>query len=122
MKIIKTALLCLAMGSSYALADCTAPTVPAMPDGGKSTMDDMLAGKAAVDAFQQDNAVYLDCLGKQMEAAKAKLTSSSKNEAATIQADFSQLTEAYNSAVTAEETLATKFNTEIRAFKAAEQK
>lgn len=121
MKLIKTALLCLAMGSGYAFADCAAPTVPTMPDGSKSSMDEMLAGKAAVDAFQQDNSVYLDCLGKQMEETKGKLKSSSKNDAATIQADFNKLTEAYNTAVTSEETLATKFNSEIRAFKEAGQ-
>lgn len=121
MKLIKTALLCLAMGSCYTFADCAAPTVPSMPDGTKSSMDEMLAGKEAVGAFQQDNSVYLSCLGKQMEEAKAKIKSSSKNEAATIQADFNKLTEAYNTAVTAEETLAQKFNAEIRAFKAAGQ-
>lgn len=117
MKFIKTALLCLAMGSSYTFADCAAPTVPAMPDGSKSSMDEMLAGKTAVSTFQKDNATYLDCLSQDMEAAKNKLKASNKDEAAAAQADFTKLTEAYNSAVTAEETLANKFNAEIRAFK-----
>lgn len=122
MKMIKTALLCLALGSSYTLADCNAPTAPDVPQGATSSMDEMLNGKAAVDAFRQDNATYLSCLDKQIEEAKTKIKTSSKNEAATLQANFAQLTEAYNSAVTAEEALANKFNAEIRAFKAADQK
>lgn len=121
MKIIKTALLCLAMGSSYSFADCAAPAMPTMPDGTKSTMDQMLAGKDAVGAFQKDNAAYLDCLSQAIDASKAKLKADSKEEAAAAQANLAQLTEAYNTAVTAEETLANKFNAEIRAFKTAGQ-
>lgn len=122
MNPIKIALLCLVMGSSYSFAECTSPTVPQMPDGSKATMDEMLAGKTAVGTFQKANATYLECIGKEMEAIKATLKDGSKEDMAAAQENFTKLADTYNQAVTAEETLAGKFNTEIREFKAASQK
>lgn len=122
MNPIKIALLCLVMGSSYSFAECSNPTIPEMPDGSKASMDEMLAGKAAVGEFQKANAAYLECVGKEMEAIKATMKEGSKEDMAAAQKNFTQLADTYNAAVTAEETLAGKFNSEIRAFKAASKK
>ncbi|WP_439133159.1 hypothetical protein [Pseudomaricurvus sp.] len=122
MNPIKIALLCLVMGSSYSFAECSNPTAPEMPNGSTASMDEMLAGKAAVSAFQKENATYLECIGKEMEAIKATLKEGSKEDMAAAQKNFTELADTYNQAVTAEETLAGKFNTEIRAFKEASKK
>ncbi len=108
--------LALALGSASALADdCEAPATPSLPDGASSTMEQMLEGQKAVKAFQAANLDYMKCLEPLLNAATAAEEAGEEGAAEQSKA----LTEAYNSAVSAEEEVAGQFNTEIREYKAA---
>ncbi len=118
MNYLKLALIGLALsGAGSAAAECTAPEMPTLPDGGTSTMEEMLAGQKSVKDFQAANLEYMNCLEPQINAAAAKATTEegSDEDRATLKA----LEEAYNAAVSSEEELAGQFNTEIREYKAA---
>mgnify|MGYP001812388519 FL=1 len=116
MQIIKYTSLVLALGSASALAgDCTAPTVPALPDGATSSMEQMLEGQKAVKSFQAANLEYMQCLEPDLTAAQAQVNEGVEGAAEAYQA----IEEQYNAAVSLEEEIAGQFNTEIREYKAA---
>ena len=114
------AALALSLAGNLAHAqDCDAPEMPTLPDGGSSTMDQMIEGQKAVKAFQADNMVYLECLNKSAELYKNSATGLNPgDEREKLTGKYNDAIEAYNSAVTAEEELAGQFNTEIREYKA----
>jgi hypothetical protein len=119
MNTIKLALLSLSLASTVSLAgECTAPAKPSVPDGGTSSMEDMLAGQKAVKGFQTANLAYMACLEPQIAAARTELEAGDKSAADKI----TQLEETYNDAVSQEEEVAGQFNTEIREYKAANAK
>ena len=61
MKILKPALLGLALSSTMSMADdCTAPAMPAISEGEESTMEQMLETQQAVKAFQAANGMEAD--------------------------------------------------------------
>lgn len=115
------AFICLMLGVSTVWAtDCSLPSMPELPNGKNADMQAMLAGKEAVTAFQAENSEYLGCLNEAIEASKTKLASGGDKPALkAIKAEYQALTDKYNAAVNAEETLANKFNDAIRAFKQA---
>lgn len=118
-KTLNTVLLGLTLaGSAGAMADeCKTPTAPEIADGAKATMEQMLAGQKAVKAFQAANLEFMACLDPMI----AKATAAAKGEKAS-KADFAALKELetrYNAAVSQEEEIANKFNSAIRAYKAA---
>ena len=90
-KTLSAAILCAALAAP-AFAGCDKPSAPAsIPDGKSAAMDDMMAAKKSVDAFKKDMEEYLSCeknSGK-AESAQAEL-----------------------------ERVASRFNAEVRAFKA----
>jgi HPt (histidine-containing phosphotransfer) domain-containing protein len=120
MNLLKIAGLGLALSSTGAYADCTAPEQPTMPDGASSTMEQMLEGQKAVKTFQAANLEYMACIEKQIAAAEAQAKNGDDSDAA--QSAHDAATEAYNAAVSAEEEVAGQFNTQIRAYKAANPK
>ena len=89
--------------------------MPTVPDGGSSSMEQMLAGQKAVKAFQAANIDYMACLEPQIEAVRAELEAGTDGAEAT----YKKLEETYNDAVSKEEEVAGQFNTEIREYKAA---
>lgn len=116
MNTIKYSALVLALSSTSALAaDCEAPSVPSLPDGATSSMEQMLEGQKAVKAFQAANLEYMKCLEPQLSAATSALEAGEEGAAD----KYKTLEEAYNGAVSAEEEVAGQFNTEIREYKAA---
>lgn len=120
MKSIRLALLSLALGSSATFAgDCVAPDQPALPDGAKASMEDMLAGQKAVKAFQIDNLEYMACVEKEFTALEAATQEGSDEEKKAAQASYQKSVDEYNAAVSMEEEVAGQFNTEIREYKAA---
>jgi predicted dinucleotide-binding enzyme len=120
MTTIRTALLGLALVAPLATADdCAPPEVPQLPDGATSTMEQMLAGQKAVKAFQTANLEYMSCLEGDLNAADQAVKSASEDEKADAQAAYDKAVDAYNAAVSREEEVAGQFNTEIRAYKAA---
>ncbi len=71
---------------------CDKPSAPAaIPDGKSAAMDDMMAAKKAVDSFKKDMEEYMSCEknSSKVESAQAEL-----------------------------EKIASRFNAEVRAFKA----
>jgi hypothetical protein len=116
MNTIKLALLSLSLASTVSLAgECTGPEMPTMPDGGTSSMEQMLAGQKSVKEFQTVNLEYMACLEPQITAARAELEAGD----ASAEDKIKQLEETYNDAVSKEEEVAGQFNTEIREYKAA---
>lgn len=115
------ALAALSLGSAAAVADCTKPESPTLPDGASATMDDMLAGQKAVKTFQAANVEYMKCLEEVFTTAEAKVKEGGLAEdvLAETQQAYQEAVEAYNAAVSTEETVAGQFNTEIREYKAA---
>jgi hypothetical protein len=111
--------LTLALGSTVSMADCAAPVVPALPDGGTSSMQDMIAGQNAVKTFQAENIDYMACLEKVFTEAEATSQEGSDEEKAAATAVYDEAFNEYNNAVSREEEVAGQFNTEIREFKAA---
>jgi hypothetical protein len=118
MKALKTALLGIALTSSFAIADdCVKPDAPTIPDGASATMEQMLAGQKAVKAFQAANLEYMGCLEPLVSAAQANLQDGKGSEEAV--AAYKKLEETYNAAVSMEEEVAGAFNAQIKAYKAA---
>lgn len=120
MKILAHVILVAAMSGAYAHADCSAPEEPKIPDGANASMQDMLAGQESVKTFQSANMEYMKCLEAAFaDAEKAAKDAEDKTEAAKAMATYSQAVEAYNAAVSKEESVAGEFNTQIREYKAA---
>ena len=105
--------------ASAVAEDCTAPDTPSLPDGGSSTMEQMLEGQQAVKAFQAANLEYMTCLETRFTAAEQAAKEGSDDEKAAAQEEYNEAMNAYNAAVTKEEEVAGQFNTEIREYKAA---
>jgi hypothetical protein len=118
MQTLRTALLAIALTSSFAIADdCVKPDAPTIPDGASSTMEQMLAGQKAVKAFQAANLEYMGCLEPMVSAAQANVLEEEGSEEAV--AAYKKLEETYNAAVSMEEEIAGAFNAQIKAYKAA---
>jgi|SRR5579871_994635 len=94
-----------------ARADCTAPDVPVqIPRGSTATRDQMIAAQHAVKAYDTAVKVYGDCLQRDLDAKTA-----SGGDKQKLQAEYSRLN---NAEVDRLQRLASKFNDELRAFKA----
>jgi peptidyl-prolyl cis-trans isomerase A (cyclophilin A) len=91
------------------VADCpNPPTAPEMPDGASAAMDAMLAGQKAVRDYVASAESYLACLAKIIDDV-ARPTE--QRNAAVAE---------HNRTVGSMETVASDFNTQLRAFKARE--
>lgn len=116
MKNLKFVLLGLALGSAVSMAeDCTAPAPPQIAEGEDSTLEQMLASQKAVKDFQSANLAYMACLEPMLAAAEA---AAKAGEEGAVE-KYQQIQETYNAAVSREEEVAGKFNTEIRDYKTA---
>ncbi len=124
MKLINATILSLTLASSLALAneECVNPDIPVMPDGASSSMEQMIAGQKAVKAYQASNIEYMTCLEARFNAAELKIAETSGDEKAANQKLFNDSLDAYNAAVSSEETVAGQFNTAIREYKEANPK
>ncbi len=124
MNLINVTALSLILGSSMAsAADCVNPDAPSIPEGASSTMEQMIAGQKAVKAFQATNIEYMSCLNTRINEAEANFaatTDTTEKEAS--QKISSESADAYNQAVSAEESVAGAFNAAIRDYKAANPK
>lgn len=113
-------ILGLALASGQALAECTSPEAPTLPDGASASMEDMLAGQKAVKTFQEANVAYMQCLEEGFTAAEETAKNGTTDEEkAAAQAEYTKGVDAYNDAVSKEEEVAGQFNVEIREYKAA---
>jgi hypothetical protein len=103
--VLTTALL---LTSSLAIAECTRPAVPELPDGATADMPAMAEGQKAVKAYVAGTDAYLDCLAA--DAAEAGGKADPDAELARI--------EEHNVAVDEMDAVAARFNEEIREYKA----
>lgn len=114
----KLALIGLALASAASIADeCTAPTLPTLPDGATASLEQMLAGQKAVKDYQAANTEYRTCLEPQVSAAEVAAAGDSPGPE--LQETLKQLNDEYNASVSKEEELAIMFNTELREYKEA---
>ncbi|PLW83460.1 hypothetical protein CWI75_03650 [Kineobactrum sediminis] len=119
MKPVKYALAMLFVGSSMAMAaECVQPEAPTLPDGASASMEEMIAGQQAVKSFQAENVEYMRCLDEAMQKARVAVEKG-KGDPEANQAIYADAVDAYNEAVSIEESVAGQFNTEIREYKAA---
>jgi len=120
MKKTTLALMLALSAGAGARADCTAPEQPTLPDGAKASMEEMLAGQKAVKSFQAANLDYMKCMEARIQAAKQAGEDAETEDARDAAAQtYTAAVEAYNKAVSAEETVAGDFNTQVREYKAA---
>ncbi len=94
-------------------AACEYPASIKVPDGGKATKDEMIAGQQAVKQYMADMDAYLACLDKENAVAAAE------GEDPEIAAQREALhVKRHNAAVEAMEGVAARFNEQVRAYKA----
>lgn len=118
MKKLPLAILGLAFSLGTAMSsadDCVAPDAPQVAEGEDSSLEQMLATQKAVKTFQEANLAYMACLEPKLAAAEANAKEGKEGAADT----YMKMQETYNAAVSQEEEVAGKFNTEIRDYKAA---
>lgn len=102
-------------------AECTYPKAPSgLPDGSTATQEEMVTGMKAIKDYNGQVTVYLECLETEMNT---------RIEAAGPDAPADQLeqikaihTKRHNAAVEELESTATRFNEQVKTYKAREKK
>jgi aspartyl-tRNA synthetase len=109
-KFMMTAVLGIAFAvSNPALAACEYPAEVAVPDGAKASSDEMNAASGVVKKYIAEMDVYLACLDAE-EAALPVEQQTAETKAMHIKR--------HNAAVDAMDAVATRFNDQIKAYKA----
>lgn len=113
------AMAALTAGKVY--ADCPYPPPPdKFPDGNAASLDDMVAAKKAVTAYDAAIGSYLDCIKQEHQDAVAKagdkLTNKQKEDLEHIE------TQRHNAAVAQLQSVADRMNEQIRVYKAKNAK
>ena len=103
--------LIILFSSHFALAECSRPAAPELPDGATSDLETMVEGQKAVKTYVTDTEAYLGCITAESEAAAETETPEQQLERV----------EHYNAVVDEMEALASRFNEEIREYKANSQ-
>ena len=121
MRIIATSLTTLActLLAATAGATCVYPRPPeSLPDGATATYDQMVAAQTAVKAFDKDIAAYNACLDMELQSimASTELDDARKAELQAMQFKKN------NAAVDEAQSVADRFNEQLRAYKAANAK
>ncbi len=109
----------LAASAATAQAACIYPRPPeSMPDGRTATYEQMVATQQLVKQFDADVAAYNACLDMELKAilANPELDDARKKELADMQAKKN------NAAVDEVQSVADRFNEQLRAFKEANKK
>lgn len=117
--VAMAAVAALAAGTAY--ADCPYPPPPdKIPDGNTASLDDMVAAKKAVTAYDAAIGSYLDCIKQEHQDAVAKggdkLTDKQKQDLDHME------TSRHNAAVAQLQTVADRVNEQIRVYKAKNAK
>ena len=115
--------LALAFGCAAHAEDCTYPRSPdAIPDGNTATKEQMIASKNDVSRYNTEMTAYLDCVSREIDAAKPKEgVKLSKDEKAKIDGRVKVLTEKHDAAVDELHAVAGRFNDQLKAYKAKQQ-
>jgi hypothetical protein len=104
-----------------AFADCPYPAAPAkIPDGATATLQEMLDGQKAVQAYDKAINEYVACIDKEVNDNIAKAGDSLKPAQ---KADMQKVEEQkHNAAIDQEQTVADRFNEQVKVFKARSDK
>lgn len=108
MKLIACALALLLAGPGLAAAACDYPPEVAIPDGNSASEEDMRAANAAVREYMAQVEAYLACLDDEEKALGDTVTDEQKKVH----------TARHNAAVDALNTVAGRFNEQVRLHKA----
>jgi hypothetical protein len=113
--LLAIALTAALSGAAY--ADCPYPAAPTnLPDGRTATMEDMLAGQKSVKEYQKAIDAYVACIDKELDDTIAKGGDSMKPQQKT---DLQKMeAQKHNAAVDQEQSVADRFNEQVKAFKA----
>lgn len=108
----KTLIACsIAFGiSNTALAECTAPSAPIIPDGNVASEDELIAAQGAYKAFEKSFYDYRDCLTAEEQAFDPEAEDLETKKAAIMAADDAAFAELNR--------VANEFNAAVKAFKA----
>ena len=111
--------LVLALGAAaVAQADCTYPRAPdKIPDGATASKDEMIAAKNDVARYNNEMNAYLDCIKLEIQAIP-KDAKMSKDDKAKAEAQEKLLDQKNNAAVDELQSVATRFNEQLRIWKA----
>jgi len=107
--LIATITLGLTALSSQAMADCSLPTSPIIPDGNVASLDELKAAQGAFKGMQEKFFDYRDCISAKISALDT--------EAEGYEAAKAALTAKDDSAFEALNAVAAKLNAEIRVYK-----
>lgn len=110
-KFMLTTALAIAFAvSNPATAACEYPADASLPDGAKASEAEMNAASAVVKKYIADMDVYMACLDAEQAALPVE-QQTPETKAMHVKR--------YNAAVDAEESIAARFNDQIKAYKAA---
>ena len=111
--------LILALGAAAtAQADCTYPRAPdKIPDGATASKDEMVAAKNDVSRYNNEMNAYLDCIKLEIQAIP-KDAKMSKDDKAKAEAQEKLLDQKNNAAVDELQSVATRFNEQLKIWKA----
>ena len=121
MKALYSLAAAVALFSGPAYAACTYPKAPeSLPDGATATLEQMVAAQKAVKQFDQEITAYTSCIKLEHDATLTKegekMTPEQKAEMSRVQV------QKHNAAVEEDEALAARFNDQVKAFKAKNDK
>ena len=103
-KTLRLALLACSLASGTAFAECTLPPAPSkVPDGSTAAEAEMVAAMQTLKRYDADVTTYLKCL--EFEAKQSRITKDEQSRK-------------HNSAVDLLQSVAAKFNEQVRIFKA----
>jgi exo-beta-1,3-glucanase (GH17 family) len=120
MKTLSAILILALPAGGLVYADCTYPTAPQkIPDGNTATMQQMVSGMNALKAYNEQIKAYTDCLKLEHEAALAKADPKmSKEQKDEINKVYIQKNDA---AVDEATSVTSRFNEQVRIFKAKQK-
>jgi hypothetical protein len=117
MKVLPAMACTVALAAGAAYADCPYPAAPAkIPDGATATLEEMLAGQKAVKEYEKAINDYNACIDKALEDDIAKGGDQLKPQQ---KADMQKIeAQKHNAAVDQLQSVADRFNEQIKVFKA----
>jgi hypothetical protein len=106
-----------ALATSPLYADCAYPPGPdKLPDGASATLEEMLAGQKAVNAYQKAINEYITCIDKDLDDAIAKAGDKLKPKQ---KADMQKIeAQKHNAAIDQVQSVADRFNEQVKVYKA----
>jgi hypothetical protein len=106
-----------ALTAAPVYADCPYPAAPAkLPDGASATLEEMIAGQKAVNEYQKAINDYTACIDKELDENIAKGGDKLKPEQ---KADMQKVeAQKHNAAADQLQSIADRFNEQVKVFKA----